>query len=233
MRHFAVVLVVVVVGSSSVVWGQGIQDIVFYDAFESGDTAGWWAPARVGETGQKTCYDVAGTVIDCAGTGQDGDIESGVAWPEPRFVDNVDGTVTDMLTGLVWLKDASCADLAGTDTSGKADWTTALTAPQALADGTCGLTDNSAAGDWRLPGINEQQSLIDYEYYGPALSNTAGMGRWSEGDAFGGVQLDGYWSSTSDASDPSKAWYVYLYNGIFGSVVKTTTFYVWPVRGGQ
>ncbi len=80
MRHWAVVIVMVVVGCSSMVWGQGIQGIVFYDAFESGDTSGWWAPARVGETGQKTCYDEAGT-------GQDGDIQPGVAWPEPRFVD--------------------------------------------------------------------------------------------------------------------------------------------------
>ena len=80
MKHWGVVIVVVVVGCSSLVWGQGIQDIVFYDAFESGDTSGWWAPARVGKTGQTTCYDVAGTVIDCAGTGQDGELQPGVAW---------------------------------------------------------------------------------------------------------------------------------------------------------
>ena len=42
-------------------------------------------------TGQTICYDVAGGVIACAGTGQDGDKLAGVAWPSPRFTDNADG----------------------------------------------------------------------------------------------------------------------------------------------
>ena len=54
------------------------------------------------------CYDPDGKIIDCAGTGQDGELQAGVAWPEPRFIDNRDGTVTDNLTGLMWLKDAGC-----------------------------------------------------------------------------------------------------------------------------
>ena len=235
MRQWVFAIVVVVVGSVSMAWGQGIEDIVFYDAFESGDTSGWWAPARVGKTGQKTCWDWTGTVIDCAatGTGQDGDIQPGVAWPEPRFIDNADGTVTDMLTGLVWLRDASCADLAGTDTSGLAVWMTALTAVKVLADGTCGLSDSSVAGDWRLPSRFELESLLDLEYYDPALSNTAGTAQWTEGDVFAGVQSNYYWSSTSCASYPSYAWYVYLGIGSVNGFGKTGTTYVWPVRGGQ
>jgi hypothetical protein len=35
---------------------------------------------------------------------------TGVAWPNPRFTDNSDGTVTDNLTGLIWLKNANCTD---------------------------------------------------------------------------------------------------------------------------
>jgi len=51
------------------------------------------------QTGQARCY-------DSAGTGQDGDIRAGVAWPVPRFMDNGDGTVTDNLTGLIWTQNA-------------------------------------------------------------------------------------------------------------------------------
>jgi len=92
----------------------------------------------------------------------------------PVFTDNGNGTVTDNRTCLIWLQDASCADLPGTDTNGKANWDTAKTAASSLANGTCGLTDGSQAGDWHLPTIQELQSLVHYGYYSPAMSNAAG-----------------------------------------------------------
>ena len=232
MRYWTVVIVVLVFGCSSLVWGQNIQDIVFYDGFESGDTAGWWAPARVGETGQTTCYDAGGIVIDCAGTGQDGDLTPGVAWPNPRFVDNTDGTVTDMLTGLVWLKDASCADI-GPNGNGTANFSTALSAAAALANGTCGLSDGSTAGTWRVPSYFELLSLLDLDYTFPALSNGEGTAKWTEGDVFVGVQSGSYWSSTSSVGSANHAWFVYLDNGYVSAATKTDPLYVWPVRVGQ
>ena len=42
------------------------------------------------------------------GTGDDGDLQMGAKWPNPRFTDKEDGTITDNLTGLTWLKDANC-----------------------------------------------------------------------------------------------------------------------------
>ena len=45
-------LVALVLLCTSAVYGQ--QNVIFYDDFETGDTSGWWAPARVGETGQVT-----------------------------------------------------------------------------------------------------------------------------------------------------------------------------------
>ena len=37
----------------------------------------------------------------------DGDIRAGKPWPNPRFSDNGNQTVTDNLTGLVWTRDAN------------------------------------------------------------------------------------------------------------------------------
>ena len=182
-------------------------------------------PAPVGKTGQVTCYDGGGSVIPCAGTGQDGEFRPGVGWPSPRFEDNGDGTVTDMLTGLVWLRNANCFGIQ--------TWVDALADANSLAAGMCGLSDGSVAGDWRLPSVNELQSLMDYEYHNPALSNAAGTAQWTEGDTFSGVQL-GYYSSSSRASEPQSAWAVFLDHGFVFSYGKTTTpWYVWPVREGQ
>jgi len=105
------------------------------------------------QTGQTKCYDSAGNEIACAGTGQDGDIRAGVASPVPRFTDNGNGTVTDNLTGLIWLKNANCFDAQ--------TWPNALNATNTLNSGECGLSDGTVAGDWRLPNVNELESLVN------------------------------------------------------------------------
>lgn len=184
-------------------------------------------PAAVPRTGQTLCSDSGGNQIDCPGTGQDGDKLAGVASPTPRFVDNGNGTVTDKLTGLIWLKNANCFGLV--------NWQTALSDANGLkGDGTqCGLTDNSTAGQWRLPNVKELQSLINYGFFNPALSNAVGNAKWTEGNAFSGVQLANYWSSSSLVRSPVSAWLGNLSDGYVDSGGKSSTFYVWPVRGGQ
>ena len=216
-----------------VAWFATAADVVFHDGFESGDTTGWWAPARVGRTGQTGCFDQAGDPVSCAGTGQDGDLRSGVPWPGPRFVDNGDGTVTDMLTGLVWLEDASCSALSGTDVDGKGDWGEALSAVAILASGTCGLGDGSSAGDWRLPTAFELQSLVDLQYDNPALSDAAGTAQWTEGNVFSGVQSAPYWSSTTFIKTPWNAWAVDFSLGRTLDISKDIRHRVWPVRAQQ
>ena len=86
--------------------------------------------------------------------------------------------------------------------------------------------------DWRLPNIKEQQSLIHFGFFDPALSNAAGTDHWTDGDAFSGVQFGFYWSSTSFAVTPSLAWRVFLHDGRtdLGSQDFQTNV-VWPVRG--
>src|SRR5437773_1945670 len=52
-------------------------------------------------TGQTTCWDSSGNVIPCAGTGHDGDLRKGAPL---AYVDNGNGTITDVNTGLMWEK---------------------------------------------------------------------------------------------------------------------------------
>jgi serine/threonine protein kinase len=133
-----------------------------------------------------------------------------------RYTDNGDGTATDNRTGLIWLKNANCF--------GKQNWKTAMQRVAKLADGQCGLSDGSKAGDWRLPTKEEWEAMVDKRYIMPALSNTY---------AFFGVQANNYWSSSTYARNMSIAWYVILNNGIVSGYYKNFTSYVWPVRGGH
>ena len=194
----------------------GVSEKCVFGVCEDVGGGSVYQEAAVEKTGQTTSY----------ATGDDGDLEKGVAWPNPRFTDNGDGTITDNLTGLIWLKDANCF---GTRT-----WNNALSDCNGLADGSCGLTDGSSAGDWRLPNRNELESLFHKGYYNPALPNTAGTGQWSEGDPFSNVLSTYYWSSTTYASETDYAWNVYMYYGYVTSHgSKNVYYYVWPVRGGH
>jgi len=191
------------------------------------------ALAPVVKTGQTTSY-----VTD-----DDGALERGKAWANPRFTDNGDGTVTDNNTGLIWLKQANAIgnlhsgfDTDGIAGDGKVEWQSAMDFVTAMNAGTYdgGVTPAGTYNDWRLPNVKELESLIDFGFSGPALSNAAGTGHWSEGDAFISVQNNYYWSSTSYAGNPSGyAWLVYLHVGYGNSTGKTSVYYyVWPVRGG-
>ena len=173
--------------------------------------------APVEKTWQTTSY----------ATGDDGDLQKGVAWPDPRFTDNENGTVTDNLTGLIWLKNVN--------RFGPKTWSDALNDCNTLAaDGTI-LTDGSNAGDWRLPNVKELQSLIHYGVCAFALPNTAGTGKSTEGDPFtGGGGVIDYWSSTTWAFDLDFAWSVDLvFGGVADSRDKDDSRGVWPVRGGE
>jgi hypothetical protein len=173
--------------------------------------------APVERTGQTGCWDRNGNSITCTGTGQDGELQKGVIWPDPRFTDNGDGTVTDNLTGLIWLKNASCF--------GTRAWEIALSDCNSLNSGECGLTDGSVEGDWRLPNVKELLSLIDFSEYSPALPS---------GQPFTTVNNYYYWSSTSNEEQPLTARVVYMDSGNVYSYDKDSTFnYVWPVRGGN
>jgi len=160
-------------------------------------------PAEVWQTGQKTTY----------ATGDDGDLEKGVAWPSPRFMDHGNGTITDNLIGLMWTKNANLA--GGTKT-----WQGALDYVKSI---------NSGAGlggyhDWRLPNRKELFSLIDHSKWYPALPAS---------HPFQNVQSSSYWSSTTYAGYTAFAWVVRMWSGYVFYDGKSYIYYVWPVRSGQ
>jgi len=186
---------------------------------------------RVAKTGQTQCWNTSGTLIPCAGTGQDGQYRAGIepavgeyfsavyntpAWTGVRFTDNGDGTVTDNLTALIWLKNANCF--------GARNWATALGDANALASGSCGLSDGSSAGGWRLPNANELHSLIDLAQSNPALP---------AGHPFTGVQVNLYWTSTTVDYNTPGVVVVAMSNGAPVGAIKTGFLFVLPVRGGQ
>ncbi|MBF0178232.1 MAG: DUF1566 domain-containing protein [Magnetococcales bacterium] len=177
-------------------------------------------------TGQTNCYGSAGASVSCSDTGQDGQWQKGVARDGARFTDNGNGTVTDNLTGLIWLKDAGCSTING---AGGVIWSSALTNANALASGACSLTDGSAAGQWRLPNRLELQSLFDYSRPSAPLLPSS--------HPFTGVSTTNYyWSSSSSAADSSTAWTVHFVNAVTdaSSHNKTSSSHlVWPVRDGQ
>jgi len=158
-------------------------------------------------TGQQRCYDAAGEEITCTGTGQDGELKMGVPWPQPRF--KVHETfVLDKLTGLFWLQNADIS-------SQKMDWTEALEYVKKL-----GMDTSGRSLSWRLPTINELESLVDCSKHSPALPGN---------HPFANVR-DVYWSSTTSFFDPAWAWALYFNKGATGvGFKKQRDFYLWPV----
>lgn len=162
------------------------------------------APLR--RSGQTTSYH----------TRDDGALQKGVAWPTPRFADQGDGTILDLLTGLVWMKNAYCW--------GEQTWANALTKVAGLNAGTenCSGYVTGTHTDWRLPQINELESLMDLGRSGSALPSD---------HPFSNV-LNMYWSATAFPGT-GDAWFVSLFNGNVNAFDKGLTFDVWPVRGGR
>lgn len=152
-----------------------------------------------------------------------------------RFTDNGNGTVTDKLTGLMWLKDANLAKTAGYDPDNKGEgivqWSNANALISLLNAGDVPFTGkNCGYTDWRLPTLKELHSLIHYDYYDPALTNAAGTGRWSMGNPFISVRSY-YWSATTTSDDTGRVWVVSLSSGSLFGDRKSYSYYVWPVRG--
>jgi chitodextrinase len=171
------------------------------------------------QTGQSTCYDKNGMVISCVGSGQDGEIRSGTVWSEGvRFQDNGDGTITDTLSGLMWLQDSDCFT--------SSNWQQSLdTVANFNANPALYGCQNYSAGytDWTLPNINQLQSIENSD----VINNSI----WLSSEGFLNTGYMFYWSSTTSLYSTDSAWGFYVFDGSSYFGPKLSSFYsTWPVR---
>jgi len=166
------------------------------------------------------CYDWRGEKIPCDFKESYSKLLFYKTNPGSRFTDNKDGTVTDNLTKIIWLKNTNCF--------GMLDWQSAISAAKSLEEGECGpdpdfiLSDGSSPGDWRLPTMKELCTLIDFSRRDPSLP---------DGHMFSETPAGYHWSATTLEHYPEQAWIVYFESGTTCyENVKNRAGHIWPVR---
>jgi len=108
--------------------------------------SGFWFDGIIGT--------IATGVTRSDATGDDGYYKKG----RPHsYTDNLDGTITDNNTGLMWVKDPSAAGVGGTYT-----WNNAIS--------VCDSLLYADYPDWRLPTVAEVADVLDYNSK-PALND--------------------------------------------------------------
>lgn len=115
--------------------------------------------------------------------------------------------VLDKETGLVWEKDPSSAT-------------------QTWLDGieNCYTRNVGVRKGWRLPSIEELNSLVDTTTINPALPS---------GHPFGNIQMGWYWTININPKNNLHVWYVDFASGNSGTDNKYSSRFIWCVRGGH
>jgi hypothetical protein len=93
------------------------------------------------------------------------------------------------------------------------------TCDQAIA-----LDSNVAgSGDWRLPTVEELQTIVEYQVFNPAVNS----------NAFPNTPPSAFWSSSEAAYDAFYAWTIHFANGFSNWRHKRQRFEVRLVRDGD
>jgi hypothetical protein len=135
-----------------------------------------------------------------------------------RFVDNGDGTATDILTGLVWEKKTGTVGGASDysnpeNVNNLYQWSTGDNKEDGNAFTaflTAGLNTPGFAGanGWRLPTLAELQTLLS-DFPCTRTSCSCGVTPcFGDTGPFGPTQSLSYWSATSYVPTPGEAWSV-------------------------
>jgi alpha-tubulin suppressor-like RCC1 family protein len=130
-----------------------------------------------------------------------------------RYTDKGDGTILDKNTGLIWLKNANVSNLPLPFEGAK----------QYLQEMNSGKKPNFGYTDWRLPTINEIQTMVDKSRYYPALPVA---------HPFTSVQNHYYWSSSTGKDVVDYVWIMDIASGemTMDYVSYCSYKFLWPVR---
>ena len=140
-------------------------------------------------------------------------VRGNMAYGENDFINNGDGTITDLATGLMWSQDDSgtIGTSAGVDSAsngGAMNWEEALAYVQQLnAQNYLGYFD------WTLPNAKELQSIVDYDR-SPDATNSAAIDPvfnvTSITNEAGQLDWGYYWTSTTHVSQRGGQAAVYI-----------------------
>ena len=112
-----------------------------------------------------------------------------------EFVDNSDGTVSDLATGLMWMQNDSGSFNSGDDGNGAMNWEQSLKWAESMA--------YAGYSDWRLPNAKELQSIVDYSR-SPSTTGSAAIDPLFNvttiSDESGGNNYPFYWTGTTHAN---------------------------------
>jgi hypothetical protein len=138
------------------------------------------------------------------------------SFAQAAYTDNADGTVTDMTTGLTWKHCGEGQTWAGGSCAGSL---TPYTWTEANA-----LTNSTYAGksDWRVPTLEELQTLITPTIYQPTISSINSSVFPNQNYIF--------WSSTTDPAKNTNAMYVNFIYGMTSTFGKANSIAVHLVR---
>lgn len=194
------------------------------------------------ETGQTNCWprndsSTPVPLAPCPGTGEDGEYLRGASL---QYVDNGDGTITDLKTSLMWEK-------LYNDNSVLHDYDNYAYLWEGAFKKVDDMNAENFAGysDWRLPNIRELDSLVVYSLgtagatVHPVFATlcTDPQVECKEGQVqpCSCTKPDDYWSSTTSekaANSANQAWTVDFKTGDRTTLAKNTYKYVRAVRGG-
>lgn len=179
----------------------------------------------------------------------DGEVQAGTPM---AYINNGDGTVTDVVTGLMW--EIKCDD------GGMHDWNNTYTWEQAFqfvrdlnnrcadevtdctvgGDAACTGIGNGKCGyagyrDWRLPNSRELHSLVHAGVFQPSINAVFDTPHLSCAPGCSVTTCsctfsDRYWTSTTYRPSTSRAWQIDFSFGQLRDTLKTTALRVRAVR---